>query len=202
MTRSLRSLDARTLVLIAGTIAILAAACTETLKNPSSAAPASPATVSVSPASPSPTAVEPLVGEWARTLRCPDLVAAYGDAGLQDYVRDMVWGSFFWPQIPTIGEFVFDPKDPCRGARPRLHSHFFTATGAFGSRDENGQQVDDGTYDIVRDNRVVINDVTFRYHIDGDTIAFDPMTPDCSPCFAAAWSIAVASPGGKWQRVG
>jgi hypothetical protein len=51
----------------------------------------------------------------------------------------------------------FDPKDPCRGAQSCRHSHLFTADGAFDSKDENGEQVDDGKYEIVRTNRVMIN---------------------------------------------
>ena len=146
--------------------------------------------------------VDPLVGEWARTLECSELAAAYADAGLQAYMQEMIWGAFFWPQVQSAGELDFDPKDPCKGAEPRLHSHFFTADGAFGSRDEKGEEVDNGTYQIVRENRLVINDVMFRYRIRGDAITFDPVTPECTPCFAHAWGVAVASPGGEWDRVG
>ena len=149
-----------------------------------------------------PAAVDPLVGEWARTLQCSELAAAYADAGLQAYMQEMVWGSFFWPQVAAAEDLDFDPKDPCRGAEPRLHSHFFTADGAFGSKDENGEEVDFGTYEIVREHRLVINDIVFRYRIRGDAITFDPVTPECTPCFAHAWGVSVASPGGEWKRVG
>jgi hypothetical protein len=184
------------------TIAVLAAACSDARQEPLPAGSTGRPPSNASPANPSPTAIEPLVGEWARTLRCDELVAAFEQAGLHAYIQDMVWGAFFWPQVPTIEEFTFDPRDPCKGAEPRLHSHFFTADGLFGSRDENGEQVDDGRWEIAREGRVVINDVTFRYHIEGDEVTFDPVMPDCIPCFAAAWGVVVASPGGEWERVG
>src|SRR5262245_61076867 len=150
---------------------------------------------------PAGTQVDPLVGEWARTLWCPELLAAFKEAGLQSYVPDMVWGSFFWPEPENIEDFVFDAKDPCDGAEPRLHSHFFTAEGEIGSRDENGQEVDFGSYEIVGKHRLMINDVLFRYRIRGDALMFDPVVPDCTPCFEHAWAVSVASPGGEWDRV-
>jgi hypothetical protein len=89
---------------------------------------------------------------------------------------------------------------------PREHSHFFDEDGRFGSLNWNGEAVDDGTYEIVDEDTFVISkefpDVTFDYTIDGDTISFDPLIPECSPdCFEAAWSVSVAYPGETWQRV-
>jgi hypothetical protein len=144
---------------------------------------------------------EPIVGDWQRMLKCEDLVPRLKEAGLHDYVPSLVWGSFFYPEIGTIEEFTFDPKDPCKGAEPRLHSHFFTANGEFGSRDELGAQVDAGVYQLVGQDRLIINGSTFRYRIRGDAIRFDPILPDCLPCVDGMWMIAVASPGGAWTRV-
>ena len=89
---------------------------------------------------------------------------------------------------------------------PLRHSHFFTADGLFGSRDQDGNQVDDGTYRIVDEGTFVVSkefpDVTFHYSIDGDRITFEPVIPECSPdCFEAAWSVSVAFPGHEWRRV-
>ncbi len=141
------------------------------------------------------------MGEWERMLKCEDLVPPLKEAGLHDYVPSLVWGSFFYPEIATIEEFTFDPKDPCKGAEPRLHSHFFTADGEFGSRDELGAQVDAGVYELIGKDRLIINGSTFRYRIRGDAIRFDPILPDCLPCVDGMWMIAVASPGGAWTRV-
>ena len=68
---------------------------------------------------------------------------------------------------------------------PLRHSHFFTAEGQFGSRDQDGAQVDDGTYRIVDEGTFVVSkefpDVTFHYEIEGDSITFEPVIPECSP---------------------
>jgi hypothetical protein len=70
---------------------------------------------------------------------------------------------------------IADPKHPCQGAVPQMHSHFFTADGQFGSKDHQGDQVDDGTYKIVDDRTFVVSkefpDVTFHYRVTGDTSA-------------------------------
>jgi hypothetical protein len=70
------------------------------------------------------------------------------------------------------------------------------------SRDENGEEVDSGRYEVVREDRLVFNDVLFNYRIRGDVITLEPVTPECTPCFAHAWDISVASPGGAWERIG
>jgi hypothetical protein len=82
-----------------------------------------------------------------------------------------------------------------------MHSHFFTADGQFGSRDADGNQVDDGRYTLVGDDQVVIGGVTFQYSITGDQLALRPTIPSCRPeCFEAQWSVSVAYPGYTWQR--
>lgn len=98
---------------------------------------------------------------------------------------------------------IEDRAHPCAGAVPRKHSHFFTADGRFGSRDANGQQVDDGKYRLVGD-AFVIDGVTFHYTIRGNAaLSISPDIPDCAPsCFEAGWSIAVAYPGYTWHRIG
>ena len=87
--------------------------------------------------------------------------------------------------------------------------------GLFGSRDENRNQVDEGTYEIIADGTFVMPYlfeegppilVTFHYRIHGNTIAFDAVIPsDCSTSRcreAAVWSVTVALPGKIWRRVG
>ena len=154
--------------------------------------------------SPAPSA-EPadLVGEWERETRCDEIVVALNEAGLQEWIPEVA--PAFVPGA-SGPEAIDDPGDPCRDAVPMRHSHFFTADGLFGSRDANGDQVDDGTYRIVDDGTFVVSkefpDVTFHYAIDGDSITFEPVIPECSPdCFEAAWSVSVAFPGHAWQRV-
>ncbi len=149
-----------------------------------------------------PTVADPeLVGEWERFQECHELVDALTEAGLENAVLESIAGDGWIPGVSTPGQ-IQDPTQPCIGAVGRMHSHFFTADGEFGSRDANGQQVDDGHYEVVDDGTMVITSVTFHYTINNDTIAFDPVIPDCAPtCFEAQWSVAVAYPGYTWTRV-
>jgi Tol biopolymer transport system component len=149
-----------------------------------------------------------LTGEWSRETRCEEIVAALRAAGFsQDSMLE--YAAAFVPGA-SVGADIVDPGTPCSGAVPLRHSHFFTNDGRFGSRDENGVQVDDGTYKIIDSRTVVISNafggetqrrVTFHYQIDGDTITFEPVIPDCRPdCFEAIWSVTVAYPGLPWVR--
>ena len=45
----------------------------------------------------------------------------------------------------------------CRGARSLEHDHFFTTANAFGSHDENGEEVDGGDFEVVDDDTVAIH---------------------------------------------
>jgi hypothetical protein len=70
--------------------------------------------------------------------------------------------------------------------RTRRAFALFTADGQFGSKDAQGDQVDDRTYKIVDDRTFVVvskefPDVTFHYRVTGDTIRFDPVVPACAP---------------------
>jgi hypothetical protein len=148
---------------------------------------------------------EPLVGTWERVTKCAELAQALKKVGLKKLIPDFVVGNSFLPGIKSADQLV-DRSDPCKGSVPRKHSHFFTEDGEFGSLDWKGEQVDDGTYRIIDDNTFVVSkefpDVTFNYEIQGDTITFDPVIPDClAGCFEAGWSVAVAYPGKAWNRV-
>jgi hypothetical protein len=159
--------------------------------------------------------VEPLVGTWERKTRCQEMASALERAGLQNWVLEFVAGNGFIPAPAESGEIravtdpneIADPSDPCKRAVPRVHSHFFTADGEFGSLDWNGDQVDDGTYEIMDVDTFAISKefpeaVTFNYAVQGEAIRLDPVIPDCAPqCFEAAWSVVVAYPGETWDRV-
>ncbi len=156
-----------------------------------------------SSASPPEVAIDPeLVGEWQRFQQCQELVDALTAVGLESAVLESVAGDGWIPGVSNPAQ-IQDPTHPCVGAVGRNHSHFFTADGEFGSRDANGQQVDDDQYKIIGEGTMEIGAVTFHYTItDNDTIAFDPVIPDCAPtCFEAQWSVAVAYPGHTWTRV-
>jgi hypothetical protein len=177
-------------------VACIAASC--------SSDPSTDGSTGNGPATGSDVAAPALVGTWERETRCDELVTALNEAGLDDWVLEFVAGNGFIPGVRRPDQ-IGDPGDPCDGAVPRIHSHFFTEDGMFGSLNWKGDQVDDGTYVVTDDGTFVVSkefpDVTFNYTIEDDTISFDPVIPDCSPeCFEAAWSVSVAYPGETWTR--
>jgi hypothetical protein len=131
------------------------------------------------------------------------MIEALEQAGFgSNAVVNMV-GNGFIPGVQSVVDLK-DPNQPCKGAVPRKHSHFFTEDGLFGSRDWNGEQVDDGTYRVVDADTLVISkefpDVEFRYRIEGDGIVFDPAIPDDCVEFRCEWAVSMAYPGKKWTR--
>ncbi len=164
--------------------------------------PAPPPSTTPAPA-PSPSAAaSPLVGTWSRITTCEERAAALKKAGLERFTLEHAAREGWLPGVTEPSQ-IKDPKHPCEGAVPLRHEHFFTADGLFGSRDAEGDQVDDGLYQLVDDRTFVINDVAFFFSITGgDTLHLDPVIPDCvvNGCFAAQWAVAVAYPGLTWKR--
>jgi hypothetical protein len=146
-----------------------------------------------------------IVGEWERETTCAELVRGLRDAGMDEVVDEFVAGNGFIPGISVDEPEQIDPSDPCKGAVPRVHSHFFTEDGKFGSRDWNGEEVDFGTYRVTGDQLVISKEfpeVTFQFSVDGDTLTLEPLDiPAGCTDFRCAWSIAVAYPGETWKRV-
>ena len=135
------------------------------------------------------------------------MLAAFVSAGLAESHADWLAGNFFGGSpVPTGG-------DVCEGAQePLEHSHFFTASGEFGSHDENGQQVDDGDYVAPGAGKVAFpshatefgfaGDLVVGYSIDGDVVTFDVKLPDAcdeSCKDAYAWALS-AFASGPWAR--
>jgi hypothetical protein len=185
------------IALLATSLAV--AACATGATPPTASAPTSPPSASAS------TAVQgAIVGEWVGFHECERIVPILRGAGLDEFLADAVVGNGLIPGATS--EAAFDPEQPCAGAVRREHSHFFTADGKFGSKDFNGQQVDDGHYEIQGEDTIVINDLPFRFHIDGDQLTLEPELVDISSCttkecrFGAAWVLMVALPGTTWTR--
>lgn len=146
----------------------------------------------------SPEEISPLVGDWRRVTTCQELVGALEEAGLGKSAPQTVAGNGFVPGTP---EQLAEKDNICQGAVPREHSHFFTEWGTFGSLDWNGDQVDDGVYEIVDEETFTIGDATFRFAVEGDTIRFEPLLPDdCAEVDYCEWMVAVAYPGHAWER--
>jgi hypothetical protein len=146
-----------------------------------------------------------LVGVWQRVTTCKERVRALEHAGLGRFAAEHAAGEGWVPGVTSVDQLK-DPTKPCQGAVPLLHEHFFSADGLFGSRDADGNQVDDGTYVLLDDRTVVITKefgkVTFHVDIRGEQLFLEPVLPRCAKrgCFAAQWAVAVAYPGLPWQR--
>lgn len=150
--------------------------------------------------------VAPIVGEWQRVTTCEQRVKALRQSGLEKYAAEQAAGDGFIPGISDKSELE-DPSHPCNEAVPMKHSHFFTADGEFGSRDDAGMQVDDGPYRLVGDDKLLIggedHEVTFRYEIEGDSLRLYPKLPACAKrgCFEAQWAVAVSYNGLPWKKI-
>ena len=153
-----------------------------------------------SPMSATEVPVSPLVGEWQRVNSCASFVQAFKEAGLIDLAPEFLVGGGYFTSLDQI-----DNTDLCKGATEVVHSHFFTANGGFGSRDENRHQVDDGSYRMVDDRTITFpsSDVTVHFSIEDDTLMFEVVVPD--PCVgscrkATAWALSAFYPG-PFQRM-
>jgi hypothetical protein len=185
-------------IVVALTLPLLGGACGGESAEEGTSAPATTTAV------PDESAQE-IVGEWERKTTCVELVQALRDAGMEELVDEFVAGNGFIPGVGVDDPEQIDVEQPCQGAVQRVHSHFFTEEGEFGSRDWNGEDVDEGRYRVMGDKLVISKefpDVTFRYRIEGDAIMFEPLNiPAGCTTFRCGWSIAVAYPGKRWTRV-
>lgn len=151
-------------------------------------------------------AVASIVGRWQQAHTCQQLVDALNAQGLGALAPGVV-GDYFPDQ--TFDELAAK-DDICSGAKPQQHSHFFTASGFFGSVDQYGNQVDDGTYVLVDSNTIQIGDGTFDFSIQGGTLQLTPVITDKQRLEAlrhperfstAGWMVAVSYPGTNWKKV-
>jgi hypothetical protein len=152
------------------------------------------------------TATSELVGSWHRAQACEEMFAAFEQAGLAESHREWLQGNFYGGKPgPKQG-------DPCAGAEgPLEHDHFFTAEGAFGSHDQNGEQVDEGDFEVANGDTVSFpshagefgydGDLVVGYTVSGDEVTFGVALPD--PCVHAcadayAWALS-AFASGPWK---
>jgi hypothetical protein len=191
-------------------VATLAAGCGA---RSSSDRPSAPSSGPVASATSTPTAG--LVGRWERVTTCQELVRELDQTGLGP-LRAYAWLG----ATSSTGESSFAPGSPkptrahpCTGALPRVHSHFFTQSGQFGSLDWLGGQVDEDPYRIVNDTTVRIGSpgVALHYRIlHGTTLMLAPVLTkamvrealaDPKEFSAAGWAVSMAYPGHRWKRV-
>jgi hypothetical protein len=188
-------------------LTVLAAGCGSD-ESPSAGQPSS--TQSTSATTAPTTAALAIVGRWERVNKCPQLVMALEEAGL-GVIAPSVVGDYF---PDTSAKELAQKDELCEGAKPFVHYHFFDANGRFGSLDEEQDQVDDGMYEIIDEERFRIGNAdtgaVFHYKVDGDTLS---LTPEITAAMLeealasplefspAGWSVAVAYPGQEWKRV-
>lgn len=191
-------------------LALFAAGCGS--DEPTSADDASPSTTAATTeTSPGSVGESAIVGRWERVHDCSELLNALDDAGLREVAPPIVGEEYF----PDVSAAELAQKDElCKGAKaPFVHSHFFDATGRFGSLDENESQVDEGSYEIIDSRTIRIGGdrgVEFNYKIEGHTLMLSPVLTQtmveealANPLVIsnAARAIAVAYPGQVWKRV-
>lgn len=146
-----------------------------------------------------------LVGEWQRTTTCEERVQALNEAGLGKYTAEHVAGEGWVPGLSDPSELK-DARHPCRGSVPLEHSHVFTADGIFGSKDAEGDTVDDGSYELVDNSTMIITKefgkITFHFTANDQTLVLTPVLPKCTKdgCFAAQWAVGMSYPGLEWSR--
>ena len=186
--------------------ALILAACSSA---PPSRAPTDLTPTPVASSSPSstvgssPTAPPELVGVWLGVHDCQRIMDILTNAGMPEQGLLNVADSGTLPGVTTV-DAIPDPENPCVGAVDVEHSHFFTASGLFGSRDANGQQVDDGNWEIVDADTFEINGTPFDFEVDGDELRMDAVDvgtcPDPDAWCPEAWKLMVAMPGMAWKR--
>ena len=148
----------------------------------------------------------PLIGNWQRTNSCTAFVKAMRRAGLGRGLSEWLVGAGYFRSASQI-----DPAAPCKHARNLKHSHFFTAAGKFGSRDEKGNQVDDGDYEIVAPHMLAFpsharefgHGVKVRYRIPAGKLRFDVVVPH--PCTGkcrdvTGWALSAFYAGPAFTR--
>ena len=153
-----------------------------------------------------------LVGRWEQTTTCQQIVSALQREGLRAIAPVILAGNGLVPGTPKQ---LAAKRAICKGAVPRVHSHFFTRNGEFGSLDWNGRQVDDGPYRTLDGQKLRIGEGawqgTFRYRIvNGRRLFLDPVVTAAAKRYAlahplqfslAGWTVAVALEGDPWKRV-
>lgn len=176
-------------------------ACSSSPEQPNSGASKATESTTAAP-------VAPLVGRWEQSAdvhTCENYVRGMDREHLLAAVEAAPYSpGENWKQVAA--DFCQRPSEDFDVS----HSHFFNQYGAFGSVDQNNNQVDDGKYTIVNNDTMRIGESTFHYQISGDKLTLDPVITkaDRQEALAkpgkftvAGWMVAVAFPGTSWHRV-
>jgi hypothetical protein len=169
---------------------------------------------SIAAASPSETAsAEPstanaaIVGVWRGEHQCEGIADALAEAGFDESVIiENIVGNGLVPGVDSPDD-VAGVSEACEEATSLEHSHEFTADGEFFSYDQDGNEVDFGTYELIDDDTLSIGapdrpDIRFDFTIDGDHLTLEPQLPEpgCLE-FECQWAVMVAMPWSGMERV-
>ena len=144
-----------------------------------------------------------LVGLWRGEHDCEGIAEALADAGFDEpVIIENVVGNGLIPGVTSPAD-IPDVAELCADATVLDHSHEFTADGQFFSYDQDGNEVDFGTYELIDDDTVAIGDqrVEFDFTIDGDHLTLEPKIPAGCAEFECVWAVMVAMPWGGMDRV-
>ena len=147
-----------------------------------------------------------IVGVWQGVHECEGIAEALASAGFDEAVLvENIVGNGLLPGVGSADE-VADVAAACEEATPLEHSHEFTGDGQFFSYDQDGEEVDFGTYEVVDDDTLVIGapdrpDVTFDFTIEGDHLTLTPQLPAGCLDFECQWAVMVAMPWSGMDRV-
>jgi hypothetical protein len=186
-------------------LSVVLAACSSTAGptvSPPSAAASPSAEASVVPSE----AASAIVGVWQGVHDCDGIADALTEAGFNEtVVIENIVGNGLIPGVTSPDE-VTDITEACEEATVLEHSHEFTADGEFFSYDQDGNEVDFGTYELVDDDTLIIGapdrpDVTFDFAIDGDHLTLEPDLPAGCVEFECMWAVMVAMPWSGMDRV-
>jgi hypothetical protein len=147
-----------------------------------------------------------IVGIWQGVHECDGMAEALADAGFDEAVIvENIVGNGLMPGVESPDE-VSDITSACEEATPLEHSHEFTADGQFFSYDQDGEEVDFGTYELVDDDTLVIGapdrpGVTFDFTIQDDHLTLTPQLSAGCLEFECQWAVMVAMPWSGMDRV-
>jgi hypothetical protein len=174
------------------------------------AAPGAPSAPRTTPAPSDEASVEPsaiasaIVGVWRGEHDCDGIAEALTNAGFSESVIiETVVGNEL---VPAALDDISDIAALCEDATVLEHSHEFTADGQFFSYDQDGDEVDFGTYELVDDDTLTIGapdrgGVTFDFAIEGAHLKLEPQLEEGCLTFECQWAVMVAMPWSGMERV-
>jgi hypothetical protein len=184
-------------------LAIFAAACAAPGDAGSSSAASVAASASEAVSAEPSAAAAPIVGMWRGEHDCEGIAGALTAAGFDETVIiEAVVGEGLIPGVTSPAD-IPDLAELCADAMVLEHSHEFTADGQFFSFDQDGNEVDFGTYELVDDDTVAIGDqrVEFDFTIEGDHLTLEPQVEPGCLAFECQWAVMVAMPWSGMDRV-